>query len=107
MDALRADGHDVASVAESLSGLPDDRVLSIAFEQQRLLLTEDRDFGELVYRLKLPTHGVIYLRFAVEDRAAKVPRLRWLLDELADHLPGSFAVLDADRTRLRPLARQP
>ena len=105
--ALRADGHDVLFAAESLPGAPDDDVLSAAFEGQRLLLTEDRDFGELVYRLKRPTHGVVYLRFAVADRAAKVPRLRWLLDGLAERLPGSFAVLDADRVRLRPLALEP
>ena len=104
--ALRADGHDVLSAAESLPGALDDDVLSVAFEERRLLLTEDRDFGELVYRLRLKTHGVVYLRFPVEDRAAKVPRLRWLLDDLAERLPGAFAVLEADRVRLRPLARE-
>ena len=104
--ALRADGHDVLFAAESLAGAPDDDVLSVAFEEQRLLVTEDRDFGELVYRLMLPTHGVVYLRFDVENRAAKVPRLRWLLGEPAEKLPGSFAVLETDRVRLRPLARE-
>ena len=103
--ALRDHGHDVFSVAESLPGASDDALLALAFEEERLVLTEDRDFGELVHRLRLPSHGVVYLRFGVEDRAEKAPRLVEVVDTLAERLPGAFVVLEKDRVRLRPLAR--
>ena len=52
---LRADGDDVVYVLESLRGANDDDILARAFAENRLLLTEDKDFEELVYRLGKPT----------------------------------------------------
>ena len=57
VDGLRGDGHDVLYVREVARGSDDDTVLQMAADQQRILLTEDKDFGELVVRLKLPAHG--------------------------------------------------
>ncbi|ETW98973.1 MAG: hypothetical protein ETSY2_41805, partial [Candidatus Entotheonella gemina] len=73
-----------------------------ALREERILLTEDKDFGELVYRLHKPTYGVILLRFEVEDRRLKIPRLRDLLAEISQRLTSTFVVLEADKTRLRP-----
>jgi uncharacterized protein with PIN domain len=50
--ALREDGIDVSYVAELASGITDDEVLDLAKAEARLLLTEDKDFGELVFRMK-------------------------------------------------------
>ena len=47
--ALREAGHDVLAIAEMAPGASDDRVLECALEENRVLITEDRDFGELVY----------------------------------------------------------
>ncbi len=52
--ALRDDGHDVLYAVESLRGVPDDEILTRAFSENRILLTEDKDFGDLVYRLRRP-----------------------------------------------------
>lgn len=57
--ALRKDGHDVLYIAEYADGITDEEVLSIASDQQRLLLTEDKDFGELVFRLTAIPGGLI------------------------------------------------
>lgn len=102
VDALREDGHDVLYAVESLRGATDDELLARAFSEHRLLLTEDKDFGELVYRLRQPAHGIALLRFDVAGRALKVPRLRYLL-ESPERLPGSFVVLEVDKIRIRPL----
>ncbi len=51
VEQLRQDGHDVLYVAEMEPGIPDDVVLQRANEHQALLVTEDKDFGELVYRV--------------------------------------------------------
>src|SRR3954447_4282791 len=60
--ALRAAGLIVYSIAEELPSITDISVLSIAVEKQALLITEDKDFGELVFRLKLPHCGVLLIR---------------------------------------------
>ena len=51
VDALRTDGHDVLYAMESMRGATDEDLLTRAFAEERILLTEDKDFGELVYRL--------------------------------------------------------
>lgn len=103
VDALRDDGHDVLYAIESLRGATDDDILAHAFSERRILLTEDKDFGELVYRFRRPTHGIVLLRFDVTARALKIPRLRYLLDQEAERLPGAFVVLEVDKVRVRPL----
>jgi predicted nuclease of predicted toxin-antitoxin system len=103
VSSLRADGHDVLYVVETLSGADDDAILAQAFAEHRVLLTEDKDFGELVYRLGRPTRGIVLLRFEVSDRARKVPRLQELLAQEGNRLPGSFTVLEVDKVRIRPL----
>ena len=101
--ALRDDGHDVLYAVESLRGVTDDEVLHQAFSERRVLLTEDKDFGELVYRLRRPALGIVLLRFDVADRALKIPRLRRLLEQEARRLSSSFIVLEVDKVRIRPL----
>ena len=51
---LRKDGHDVLYVLEANPGISDDEILMEAFSQNRILLTEDKDFGELVFRPQRP-----------------------------------------------------
>ena len=103
VDGLRHDGHDVLYVKETAPGSDDDTVLQMAFDQQRILLTEDKDFGELVVRLRRPAHGVVLIRINPANTAAKLTRLRHLLRHHRHRLPGSFAVVDAGKTRFRPL----
>lgn len=74
-----------------------------ALSEHRVLLTEDKDFGELVHRLQRAAWGILLLRFDVPDRARKVPRLRDLLMHEESRLPGSFVVLKVDKVRTRPL----
>ena len=102
VSALRADGHDVLYALEAFPGALDDELLACAFSEQRVLLMEDKDFGELVYRLGRPAQGIVLLRFDVADRALKVPRLRDLLRD-ESRLAGSFIVLEVDKVRARPL----
>ena len=100
---LRADGQDVLAVEEYRRSEDDEEVLRIAFDEERILVTDDRDFGELVFRFQLPAHGIIYLRFPVAKRDQKLRRLRALLSDAAERLPGSFVVLEPDRMRFRAL----
>jgi predicted nuclease of predicted toxin-antitoxin system len=101
--ALRADGYDVLYVLEEMRGATDDVILERAFSERRVLLTEDKDFGELVYRLGRSARGIVLLRFDVTDRDLKIPRLRELLAEKEHRLHGTFVVLEVDKVRIRPL----
>ena len=101
--ALRHDGHDLLFVPDLMAGATDEVVLARAFDEGRILLTEDKDFGELVYRLQLPARGIALMRFAPTDRARKIPRLRALIAYYGSRLEGLFVTLEADKIRARPL----
>ena len=62
VDALRASGHTVKYFAEAGAGSSDKEVLAAASEAESLLLTCDKDFGELVYRQRLTNSGVVLFR---------------------------------------------
>jgi predicted nuclease of predicted toxin-antitoxin system len=70
--ALREAGHDVVAIAEVAQGATDEQVLDRALNENRILITEDRDFGELVFAHRRPSTGVILLRF--DSRAASQSR---------------------------------
>jgi len=103
---LRAAGHDVVYVPERQAGISDDEILQIALTEDRILLTEDKDFGELVYRLKKPAYGMILIRIDVRERHRKWPRMEALIEKHQDKLPGHFVVVDQDKYRFRPLIFQ-
>ena len=61
VDALRAAGHDVRAAAADLRGANDDVIAAAALADDRILITKDRDFGQLVFAQGKPTTGVIYV----------------------------------------------
>lgn len=101
---LREAGHDTLAVSESLSGSRDEEVLARAALEERILLTFDRDYGELIYRKGLPAPtGVVYLRFAPAD-PDEPARVVLGLDEIEGfRLEGRYTVIDPPRIRQRPL----
>ncbi len=101
--SLRAAGHDVRYVLEEEAGVSDDTVLLNAANEERILLTEDKDFGELVFRLKRPSWGIVLIRIDVEQRHTKWDRLSNLIENYGSRLAGHFAVIDSKRFRFRPL----
>ena len=103
VDALRAEGHDVWYASESAGGADDESVLNHAATEERVLLTEDKDFGELVIRLGLPAYGIVLLRINPADSESKLCRLREVLTSDAARIPGAFVVVDELKTRFRPI----
>ena len=101
--SLRADGHDVAYILERQAGISDEEVLQNAFVEGRILLTEDKDFGELIYRLKKPACGMILIRIDVKKRYEKWPRLEALIANHGDRVQGHFVVVELNKYRFRPL----
>ncbi len=67
--ALREAGHEVVAIAEISPRATDEAVIEIALREERILLTEDKDFGRLVYAHRQITGGVLLLRFPARVRA--------------------------------------
>ena len=98
--ALRAVGHDVVAIAEVTPRAEDDAVIDLAVREDRLLLTEDRDFGRLVYAKGRSTAGVLFLRFPASARAALPKVVVNLVRRRGERLTGRFVVVQPGRIRI-------
>jgi len=103
VEALRRQGHDVKWVRTDRPGISDRQVLPLAQSENRLLLTFDKDFGELAFRAGLPaTTGVILFRIPPKFPAFVAQVAVAALDERTDW-EGHFSVIEQDRIRMTPL----
>jgi predicted nuclease of predicted toxin-antitoxin system len=99
--AMRDDGHDVRWMAEELEGAKDPVILDAAAKDARILLTEDKDFGELVYRQRLHHRGVVLVRV---DGISNVRKGRVVARAIREHeaeLAGAFTVIQHATIRIR------
>lgn len=103
VDHLRRDGHAVRYVAEMEPGIPDDIVLDLANERADVLLTADKDFGELVFRQRRLTSGILLVRLAGLSPARKAEAVASAVNQHSGELPGAFAVLTPKSFRIRRL----
>jgi predicted nuclease of predicted toxin-antitoxin system len=98
---LRADGHDVIWIAESEPGATDQRVLDVAEADRRLLLTGDTDFGEIVFRQRRVSAGVVLLRLAGLTPEHKASIVADVVHEHLEEMRGAFAVVSPSQLRIR------
>ncbi len=98
---LEGEGHDVAHIGDLAPSISDDEVLALAVERESLLITNDLDFGELVYATGARHAGVLLLRLGAmpyQDQAEHVARA---LRAHGEGLRGAFSVLTGSRLRIR------
>lgn len=98
--ALRAAGHDVVAIAEVAPRAKHDAVIDLAVREERLLLTEDKDFGQLVYARGRRTAGVLLLRFPASAREALPKVVVNLVRRRGERLVGCFVVVQPGRIRI-------
>lgn len=98
--ALRKAGHDVKSVAETASGSDDTDVIRLAIREKRILITEDKDFGQLVYAHGHSSGGVIFLRYSVSARLRITEDVVKLVKQSGKTLIGCFVVVQPGRIRV-------
>ena len=96
---LRAQHHEVFSVYDEARGLEDAAILQKAFAENWILITNDKDFGEKIYREQHLHHGVIFLRLDDERAAIKIETLGQLLANYSDKLIDQFVVVTETRVR--------
>jgi len=104
VNCLRRAGYSVTAIVEETPGISDRMVLARAASENSVLLTFDRDYGELIYRRKLPAPaGLVYFRFAPAAPEEAAQKLLFVLKNGCIVLPGRFTIIEKDRVRQRPL----
>jgi len=98
--ALREAGHDVISIAEVAKGAADEAIMERAFSAGRVLITEDSDFGGLVYARGRPSAGVVFVKFHRLARNAKPGAVVEAVEKLGERLRDGFAVVEPGRVRV-------
>ncbi len=102
---LRDAGHDVMVVVESMPQAEDREILARALAEERIVVSNDKDFGDLVYRQLQDHRGVIILRLKEDSAENRVGVMRRLLERYAERLGGSFTVATEQAIRIRPILR--
>ena len=98
---LQSEKHDVLIVAEAMPEADDLAILHRAFDEERIVITNDKDFGELIFRRLEPHHGVILLRLQDENGSNRVEVISALMTQYPMQLPGRFTVVTEQKVRFR------
>lgn len=101
IERLRQDGHQVLDVTELDPGISDDKVLSMANESDAILLTSDRDFGDLVFRQRRLANGIVLIRLAGLSSIKKAELISSTLDKHAKEIHQAFSVITPASVRIR------
>jgi len=98
--SLRSAGHDILAIAETHRGFGDNEVIDLARAEHRLLITEDKDFGQLVFSATKKSSGVLLVRYPALARSSLADAVLALLHERGESLYSCFVVLEPGRARL-------
>jgi predicted nuclease of predicted toxin-antitoxin system len=101
VERLRQDGHTVPYIAEMEPGISDETILNRANEDRALLLTQDKDFGELVYRLSRIHAGVVLIRLEGLSPDSKAEVVSGAFRDHGGEMLGGFTVISPGRIRIR------
>lgn len=99
--ALRNAGHDVYAIVENTPGITDEQVLQTSYNRGAILITQDKDFGELSFRLDKPHHGIILLRLSGLEAARKAEIVVSVVKKHEKELPLAFTVVVPDYVKIR------
>jgi predicted nuclease of predicted toxin-antitoxin system len=98
---LRQKGISVLSVSENYPGISDKEVLTVAVHHHSLVITEDKDFGELTYRMGLKHCGILLLRLSDLPRTMRIEFATEILEKHFEKLLNNFSVLNKKGLRIK------
>lgn len=104
--ALRETGHDVAWIREDSRGAFDERILQRAQEENRIVVTFDKDFGELAFRSKLPSQSGVILFRVTPKSSQYIAQVAVQALASRDNWVGHFSVVEDNRIRMTPLTQE-
>jgi predicted nuclease of predicted toxin-antitoxin system len=100
---IRALGHDCLDSSAHPPGMQDVDVLRKAADEERVVLTADKDFGELVFVHRIGCPGIVLIRLALADERDRVEHVRANWPTVLSRLPGSFITITTSGVRVRPI----
>jgi predicted nuclease of predicted toxin-antitoxin system len=100
---LIAEGHDVMRASTLPPRTSDEEILRLAWQQSRIVMTSDKDFGELVFRVGIPSAGVILLRIDVPTEMERFEVVKRFWPRIEKAAPGHFLVVTSRGVRRTPL----
>jgi len=103
VSSLRLAGIFVYSVAESSPGISDEEVMRLSENLSAMILTDDKDFGEIVFRKQRSCRGIVLLRLTGVDYSRKADHVIQVIDRYGSEMIGKFVVITAERVRMRKL----
>ena len=101
---LRSLLFSVVSIAEDFSSMADENIISMSLSPPSLIITEDKDFGDLVFYKQFKVHAVILLRYDKAEKLFIEEKLTHLLINHPNHLDNSFIVITFNKIRIRKLS---
>lgn len=99
-DWLRKKGHEVFSIYDEARGMVDEKIIDKAYSEKYILVTNDKDFGELVRRQKKKHRGVILLRLKNERTENKIRILQQLLEKYSEKIANKFIIVTEKVVRI-------
>lgn len=103
VNRLRKEGHDVLYAAEDIAGTDDEKILQLANQEDRILMTRDKDFGELAYRDKKVHAGIILNRLFELSSERKAEIVSKVVRDFGEELIGAFTVIQPGKIRMRKM----
>jgi predicted nuclease of predicted toxin-antitoxin system len=97
---FRESGYEVYSVYEESRGIDDESILKKAFNEEWVIITNDKDFGDMIFREKKRHRGVILLRLENEVAANKIKILSYVLENHKDEIEDGFIIATEKRIRI-------
>ncbi|HWB52813.1 MAG TPA: DUF5615 family PIN-like protein [Tepidisphaeraceae bacterium] len=100
---IRDQGHDYLDSSAIPARMPDLEVLQMAAAQQRVMVTSDKDFGELVFVHRIACPGVILIRIGLAEEVDRIAHMRLVFPVVLSRLPGSMITVTVSGGRARPI----
>lgn len=97
---LRDANYEVFSVFDEACGMTDEEILTKALVENWILITNDKDFGEMIFRTRRTHHGIIFLRLDDERAVNKIQVLEKLIENYVDKLPEQFVTVTETKMRI-------
>lgn len=96
---LQSEGHETFSIFEKAQGIDDEEILIKAVAESWIVITNDKDFGEMIFRERRQHRGVVFLRLSDERTANKIAILKQLLDNHSKKLADQFVTVTETKVR--------
>ena len=101
--SLNEEGYDVLYSRDLLPEGFDEDILDKSNKDKRILITNDKDFGEFIFRYKKLSHGVIFLRLKVDKPINRLKAVLALIDNFGEKLNKNFVTLSENKIRIRKI----